>query len=120
MTDYAYSFDDIKPMLDEIGMSEEDQAELYRTYVPPRIQRHAAQTLYLMHTANHPRSPIAWIKASIKGNWGPPPGFDAEQTVMHFRVDEATWVEFTKIAPCPICGGEHPKKDCDTLKGGAP
>jgi hypothetical protein len=117
MSDLAYAFDAINTMLDAIGVSKEEQAEIYRTYEPPRIQRHAAQTIFCMQTADHLRSPVAWFKASIRGNWGPPPGFDAEQQVMHFRVDEGTWVEFQRIAPCPICAGEHPKKDCPTTRG---
>ncbi len=117
MPNVEYSFDSIKEMLDAIGITPEDQAEVYRTYDPPRIQRHAAQTIFCMHNPDSVlRNPIAWFKASIRGNWKPPPGFDAQQQVMYFRIDEGTWAKMTTGNLCPICAGEHQHKDCPSLK----
>ena len=120
MGEIEYSWDSIKEMLDEIGLSPDDQAITYNTWDLPRIQRHAAQTIFCMKRPDTLlRNPVGWFKASIKANWGPPPGFDAEQKIMHFRVDESTWAEMQKSYPCPICGSyQHPEKDCPRkLKG---
>lgn len=117
MPELAYTFATIAEMLDGLDMSAEDQAWILQRYDPPRIQRHAAYTLWLSKTTDTIHNPIAWFKASIRGNWRAPQRFDAQQQIMYFRIDESTWAKFTSGYLCPICGGEHEHRDCPRLKG---
>lgn len=114
----AYSMDSIAEMLDGIGITQEDQAWLLQSYPPEKIQRHAAYTIYALDRGDKIKNPAAWLKASLRGNWNAPQGFDAQQTVLHFRIDENTWAEMEKYIPCSLCGKDHREKNCPTLKGG--
>jgi len=97
MSHIQYTFETIEQMMNAIGVTPEDQIELCRLYEPARIQRHAAQTIFCMTNPNSLiRSPVAWFKASLRANWGPPPGFDAQQEFIHVRVDEYTWLKIQR------------------------
>ena len=115
--DVEYSFEPIKDMMTEIGVSEEDQAQIFRTYDAPRIHRHAAYTIYGMQTKAAIKNPVAWFKASLRGNWNAPPGFGAQQQVLYFRIDESTWARMESYVPCALCGGDHKSNDCPSTKG---
>jgi hypothetical protein len=45
--------------------------------------------------------PQAWLTASLKGDWNAPYGMPSDwlPTVLRFRVDENTFVEFTRESP---------------------
>jgi hypothetical protein len=93
---YEYDYSTIDQMLDDLGLSEVDKADIKARYDPPRIQRHVAYTTYMTEIQRTIRNPIGWFKASIRGDWKAPSGFELKQKVFHFRVDADAWAEITK------------------------
>jgi hypothetical protein len=81
----------------EIGLSEKSAALLIEEHGELDVQRHAMYCLWMMDQGKV-HVPPAWLTASLKGDWSAPPGMPAEwePTVLHFRVDETTFVEFTR------------------------
>jgi hypothetical protein len=62
------------------------------------VQLHAMYCLWMMDQGKV-HVPPAWLTASLKGDWSAPHGMpsDSLPTVLRFRIDENTFVEFTCI-----------------------
>ncbi len=84
-------------LTEEIGLSEKSVTGLIEEHGELVVQRHAMYCLWLMGKGKV-HNPPAWLTASIKGDWSAPYGMPSEwePTVLHFRVDETTFVEFTR------------------------
>jgi hypothetical protein len=81
----------------QIGLSEKSAALLIEEHGELKLQRHAMYCLRMM-AQGRVRKPPAWLTASFKGDWSAPHGMPSEwmPTVLHFRVDENTFAEFTR------------------------
>ncbi len=81
----------------EIGLSEKSAALLIEEHGELDVQRHAMCCLWMMDQGKV-HVPPAWLTASLRGDWSAPPGMPSDwlPTVLHFRVDETTFVEFTR------------------------
>jgi hypothetical protein len=62
-------------------------ALLIQEYSELDVQRHAMYCLWMMDQSKV-HIPPAWLTASRGGDWLPP--------VLHFRIDENTFMEFTR------------------------
>jgi hypothetical protein len=84
-------------LVKETGLSERSAALLIEEHCELDVQRHAMYCLWMMDQGRV-RSPPAWLTASLKGDWSAPRGIPSDwlPTVLHFRVDENTFVEFTR------------------------
>jgi hypothetical protein len=84
-------------LMEEIGLSEKSAALLIDEYGELDVQRHAMYCLWTMNQGKV-HSPPAWLTASLKGDWSTPYGMPSDwlPTVLYFRVDETTFVEFTR------------------------
>ncbi len=84
-------------LCEEIGLSEKSAARLIQEYGELAVQRHAMYCLWMM-SQGKVHVPPAWLTASLKGDWRAPYGMPSDwlPTVLHFRVDENTFVEFTR------------------------
>ena len=84
-------------LVEEIGLSEKSAALLIDEYGELDVQHHAMYCLWMMQRGKV-HVPPAWLTASLKGEWSAPRGMPSEwmPTVLHFRVDETTFVEFTR------------------------
>lgn len=85
-------------LVGEIGLSEKSAAMLIKEYGELKVQRHAMYCLWLMDQGRV-HTPPAWLTASLKGEWSAPRGMprDWMPGVLHFRVDENTFAEFSRI-----------------------
>ena len=81
----------------EIGLSEKSAALLIDEYGELDVQRHAMYCLWMMDRGKV-HVPPAWLTASLKGEWTAPHGMPCDwlPTVLRFRVDETTFVEFAR------------------------
>jgi hypothetical protein len=81
----------------EIGLSEKSAALLIEEHGELDVQRHAMYCLWMMDQGKV-HVPPAWLTASPRGDWSGPPGMQSNwlPTVLRFRVDETTFVEFTR------------------------
>jgi hypothetical protein len=81
----------------EIGLSGKSATLLIEEHGELDVQRHAMCCLWMMDQGKV-HVPPAWLTASLKGDWGAPQGMPSNwlPTVLHFRVDETTFVEFTR------------------------
>jgi hypothetical protein len=61
------------------------------------VQRHAMYCLWMMDQGKV-HIPPAWLTASLRRDWSAPCGMPSNwlPTVLHFRVDENTFVDFTR------------------------
>jgi hypothetical protein len=81
----------------EIGLSEKSAARLIEEHGELDVQRHAMYCLWMMDQGKV-HIPPAWLTASLRGDWSAPQGMPSEweSSVLHFRVDETTFVEFAR------------------------
>jgi hypothetical protein len=72
-------------------------ALLIEEYGELDVQRHAMYCLWMMDQGKV-HVPPAWFTASLKGDWSAPQDMPSNwlPTVLHFRVDENTFAEFTR------------------------
>ncbi len=84
-------------LVEHIGLSEKSAALLIEEYGELAVQRHAMYCIWMMNQGKV-HIPPAWLTASLRGDWSAPHGMPNEwlPTVLHFRVDESTFVEFTR------------------------
>jgi hypothetical protein len=84
-------------LCEEIGLSEKSAARLIEEHGEFDVQRHAMYCLWMMDQGKV-HIPPAWLTASVKGDWSAPHGMPSDwlPTVLHFRVDENTFAEFTR------------------------
>lgn len=87
----------LQTLVDHIRLSPENAESLVVQFGELAAQTHAAYCLWLIRQGKV-ENPPAWFTASLKHNWGPPRGIpdDWLPTVMHFRVDESTFMEIAK------------------------
>ena len=85
-------------LVEAIGLSEKSAALLIEEHGELDVQRHAMYCLWMIDQ-DRVRSPPAWLTESLKGEWSAPRGMPSDwlPTVLHFRVDENTFAEFTRI-----------------------
>ncbi len=86
-------------LVGKIGLSDKSAARLIGEYGELDVQRHAMYCLWMI-TQGKVHAPPAWLTASLRGDWSAPHGVpnDWLPTVLHFRVDESTFVEFQRIS----------------------
>ena len=84
-------------LVEKIGLSEKSAALMSEEYGELDVQRHAMYCLWMMDQGKV-HDPPAWLTASLRGDWSAPPAMPSHwlPTVLHFRVDETTFVEFTR------------------------
>ena len=84
-------------LVGEIVLSERSAALLIEEHDELDVQRHAMYCLWMMNRAKVHFAP-AWLTASLRGDWSAPNGMPSDwlPTVLHFRVDENTFAEFTR------------------------
>jgi hypothetical protein len=114
-SDFGYSEHSIKEMLDDIGVSEEDQAVLYRTYDLPHIQRHAAYT-QIERLFGKIQNPVAWFKASLRGNWKAPQGPTPNNRSCTFGLTKIPGCNFNAKRSVPFATASTPKRIAPTRK----
>jgi hypothetical protein len=85
----------LQELTEYIGLSERTATALIGEYGELAVQRHAMYCLWMMEKGKV-HSPPAWFTASLKGDWKAPYGMPADLflTVLEFRVDENTFVQF--------------------------
>ena len=85
-------------LIEKIGLSETSADLLLREFGELDVQRHAMYCLWMMNQGKV-HVPPAWLTASLKGNWDAPHRIPSDwlPIVLHFRVDEITFVEFQRM-----------------------
>ena len=80
-----------------IGLSQEAAMALIEEFGELEAEKHAMYCLWMMDQGKV-HVPPAWLTASLKGDWSAPPGMPGNwlPTVLRFRVDETTFIEFTR------------------------
>lgn len=84
-------------LIEGIGLSEESAKALIDEFGELAVQNHAMHCLYAMEKGRV-KSPPAWFTASLRNNWAAPTGMPREwlPNVMHFRLDENTFIEIER------------------------
>jgi hypothetical protein len=82
-------------LIEIIGLSEESASALIDEFGELAAQRHAMHCWYAMDKGKV-KNPPAWFTASLKHDWSAPYGMPLDwlPSVLHFRIDENTFVEF--------------------------
>ncbi len=85
-------------LMEKIGLSEKSAAGLIEEYGELDVQRHAMYCLWMMNQGKA-HFPPAWLTASLRSDWSAPHGMPSDwlPTILHFRVDESTFVEFQRM-----------------------
>ncbi len=84
-------------LVEEIGLSEKSAALLIGEYGELDVHHRAMYCRWMMDQGKV-HIPPAWLTASLRGDWSAPHGMPSGwlPTVLHFRVDENTFVEFAR------------------------
>ncbi len=87
----------LRMLIEDIGLSTESVRALIDEFGESAVQTHAMRCLYAMDQGRV-KNPPAWFTASLKNNWSAPYGMPNNwlPTVMHFRLDEHTFVEIER------------------------
>jgi hypothetical protein len=85
----------IQELTESIGLSERTATALIGEYGELAVQRHAMYCLWMIEKGKV-HNPPAWFTASLKGDWTALYGMPGDwlPTVLEFRVDENTFVQF--------------------------
>jgi len=84
-------------LLKVIGCSAEHAEQLIAKYSEITVQTHALRCIWLMQPGRV-HTPLAWLTASLRGNWQPTAEMPSDLTpqVMTFRINEQTFMQYVR------------------------